>query len=103
VGYARALAVFFNGDALPDRDIHGKVIRDDSFYLMFNGGSEPIEMVLPASRWAPAWRPVLDTAGDGPRLEGRRPAAPADYLPGGAVHLLDHHTVLLATCPVENA
>ncbi len=102
VGYARALAVFFNGDALPDRDAHGRRIKDDSFYVMFNGGSEPIGMVLPGARWAAAWYPALDTAAEGPRLERRRPGDTPAYLPGQTVQLLDHHTVVLAASTSEN-
>jgi isoamylase len=95
VGYARALAVFFNGNGLPDRDAHGMPVRDDSFYVMFNGGAQPIEMVLPPPRWSAAWQVALDTSDDRPRSRRRRwDGAPA-YQAGDAVRLLDHHTVVL--------
>jgi glycogen operon protein len=34
---------------------------DDSFYIMFNAHSEPVEFVLPESKWGEAWTLALDT------------------------------------------
>jgi isoamylase len=62
VGYAKSLGVFLNGLALPDPDIHGRPIVDDSFYLILNAWDQEINFSLPGSRWASAWRAVLDTS-----------------------------------------
>ena len=35
--YAKALAVFLNGDAIPEPDPRGEPVVDDSFLLLFNG------------------------------------------------------------------
>ena len=62
VGYAKSLGVFLNGRAIPDPDVHGRPIVDDSFYLILNAWDQEIHFTLPGSRWAPAWRAVLDTS-----------------------------------------
>ena len=38
----------------------GRVV-DDSFYVMFNAHSEPVEFVLPESKWGEQWTIALDT------------------------------------------
>src|SRR4051812_35779080 len=60
-GFAKSLGVFLNGDAIPTRDEHGNRIADDSFYVMFNAHSEPLEFVLPESKWGEQWTVALDT------------------------------------------
>jgi glycogen operon protein len=60
-GFAKSLGVFLNGDAIPTRDEHGNRITDDSFYVMFNAHSEPLEFVLPESKWGEQWTVALDT------------------------------------------
>ena len=35
-GYARTLAVFLNGEGIPERDPLGERVVDDSFLLLFN-------------------------------------------------------------------
>jgi isoamylase len=60
-GFAKSLGVFLNGDAIPNRDEHGNRIADDSFYVMFNAHSEPLEFVLPESKWGEQWTVALDT------------------------------------------
>src|SRR3954454_18811925 len=59
-GFAKSLGVFLNGDAIPTRDEHGNRIADDSFYVMFNAHSEPLEFVLPESKWGEQWTVALD-------------------------------------------
>src|SRR5581483_9170243 len=65
VGYAKSLGVFLNGAAIPDPDIHGRPIVDDSFYLLINAWEDDIDFTLPQARWSPVWQVVLDTAGTG--------------------------------------
>ena len=62
VGYAKSLGVFLNGLAIPDPDVHGRPILDDSFYLILNAWDQEIDFTVPGSRWASAWGVVLDTS-----------------------------------------
>jgi glycogen operon protein len=73
-GFARSIAVFLNGDAIREPDDRGQRVTDDSFLLLFNAHSEPLEFNLPASGYAEAWEveidtaaPLLDLATDEPR------------------------------------
>ncbi|MDZ7781413.1 MAG: hypothetical protein U5K56_00170 [Halioglobus sp.] len=56
------MAVFLNGLAIPAPDSRGERIEDDSFYLIFNAHSEPLEFTLPGKRWGNTWARELDTA-----------------------------------------
>ncbi|MGH9089483.1 MAG: glycogen debranching protein GlgX [Acidimicrobiales bacterium] len=67
-GFARSLAVFLNGEAIPDRDDWGRRISDDWYLLVLNAHDEPIDWTLPG-HGVEHWRVVLDTA-DGPADDG---------------------------------
>ena len=76
-GYARAVGVLLNGDAIPTTDAYGGRIVDDSFFVMFNAS----ETDLPLDR---ARRQV------GARLGGRarhrsRPTSRAPRSAAGSV------------------
>ena len=60
-GFAKTLGVFLNGSAIRTMDEHGRHVVDDSFYVMFNAHSEPVEFVLPESKWGEQWTIALDT------------------------------------------
>ena len=60
-GFARSIAVFLNGDELPDPDERGNPLSDDSFLLLFNAHSEPVAFTMPEPGWGEAWTAVLDT------------------------------------------
>ncbi|TGO04770.1 glycogen debranching protein GlgX [Serinibacter arcticus] len=62
-GYARALGLFLNGDAITEPDERGEQIIDDSFVLLFNAAHETVTFTLPAPRYGQAWSSVLDTDG----------------------------------------
>jgi glycogen operon protein len=62
-GYARSLGVFLNGQAIADGDRHGRPVRDDSFYLLFNAWERPIDFVLPEELAGRTWEVALDTSG----------------------------------------
>jgi isoamylase len=64
-GYAKSLAVFLNGDALPDPDKHGRRVVDDSFLLLFNGHHEDVPFVLPGKTYGRRWLTEFDTASTG--------------------------------------
>jgi isoamylase len=66
VGYAKSLAVFLNGSAIRRPGEHGEVIKDDSFYLIFNAHHEPMSFALPDEKFGGRWVRVLDTAEDAP-------------------------------------
>jgi isoamylase len=61
VSYARSLAVFLNGEAIPDPDPRGNRIVDDSFVLLFNAHFEPMQFVLPDGRWEGSAREIIRT------------------------------------------
>jgi glycogen operon protein len=53
--------VFLNGQAIPTRDERGRLVVDDSFYVMVNAHHEPLEFVMPEAKWGERWTIVLDT------------------------------------------
>ena len=61
-GFAKTLAVFLNGDAIPDLDARGQRVTDDSFLVLFNAHFEPVEFELPPESFGDRWVKVLDTA-----------------------------------------
>jgi isoamylase len=61
-GLAKTLGVFLNGAAIPDLDLRGERIVDDSFLVLFNAQAEPVTFVLPEDRFGERWVKVLDTA-----------------------------------------
>jgi glycogen operon protein len=77
-GFAKALTVFLNGDAIPDPGPRGERVVDDSFFLLFNAHHEPIEFTLPEGDFGESFEVVVDTAQPVPGLEDRRvkPGAP---------------------------
>jgi isoamylase len=67
-GFARAIGVFLNGDALLRRGPRGERVYDDSFYAVFNGSPDDLDFVLPDVSYGGQWTTVLDTAEDDPAL-----------------------------------
>jgi isoamylase len=61
-GVAKTLAIFLNGDAIPDLDARGQRVVDDSFLVLFNAHHEPVEFGLPAERFGERWVKIVDTA-----------------------------------------
>ncbi len=61
-GFGKSIAIFLNGNGIPDLDVRGQRVTDDSFVVCFNGHHEPIEFTLPPPEFGPAWVPVVDTA-----------------------------------------
>ena len=56
------MAVFLNGDGIPDRSSRGERVTDDSFILIFNAHDGSIDFTLPAPEYGATWELVLDTA-----------------------------------------
>jgi glycogen operon protein len=62
-GEVRSIGMFVNGDAIPDRDARGQKVVDDSFLVMFNGGHEAIEWMLPP-HWGKRWELAISTVSE---------------------------------------
>jgi glycogen operon protein len=61
-GYAKSIAMFLNGDAIPDPDPRGEAITDDSFFVLMNAADASIDFMVPVSRWGERWTRVFDTS-----------------------------------------
>jgi glycogen operon protein len=62
----RTLGVFLNGEEVHGRTAHGEEIVDDSFLLLLNAYSEPVEFVLPTRRFGSHWVMELATGDEAP-------------------------------------
>ncbi len=74
-GYAKSVAVYLNGQGIPDTDVRGQRVVDDSFLLCFNAHYEAIEFTLPPEEFGTSWVPVVSTAAnpdDEPLAPGAR-------------------------------
>ena len=89
-GFARSLAVWLNGNAIPSKDQQGEAITDDDFLVLFNASDEPIAFTIP-SEVAGGWVVEFDTATHG---EAKRPrdAAPVDIF---QIEVADRAVVVL--------
>ncbi len=58
--FAKSLAVYLNGKGIKGLDDQGRPITDDSFYVIFNAHSEPLEYKLPPVQYGANWEVVLD-------------------------------------------
>jgi len=70
-GFARSVSVFLNGDAIREPDSRGEAVRDDSFFLLFNGHFEHIDFTLPDIGAGERWEVAIDTAA--PLLDDAEP------------------------------
>ncbi|HEY2205210.1 MAG TPA: glycogen debranching protein GlgX [Pseudonocardia sp.] len=62
VGYAKSVAIFLNGQGIPERDELGQRIVDDSFLLLCNAHHQVVQFTLPDRQYAAHWEIVVDTA-----------------------------------------
>jgi glycogen operon protein len=59
---ARSIAVFLNGDAIPDDDMRGEPVVDDSFVVLINADDNALDFHLPTGRsWTGRWQMVMNT------------------------------------------
>ncbi|MGH9039714.1 MAG: glycogen debranching protein GlgX [Acidimicrobiia bacterium] len=84
-GSAKSLAVFLNGEAIPDPDPRGERITDDSFLLCFNAHHEALPFKVPDRKFGERWVVVLDTD-NLPPSEAATPSAPG----GGSTPMAWH-------------
>jgi isoamylase len=69
-GFGKSVAVYLNGQGIPDLDTRGQRVVDDSFVMCFNAHHEPIEFTLPPAEFGTAWDIVVETAaGPGETVE----------------------------------
>jgi glycogen operon protein len=61
-GHTRSLAIYLNGDGIPDRDELGQRIVDDSFLLLVNAHHQAVTFTLPAESFGKYWEIAVDTA-----------------------------------------
>lgn len=87
---ANALMVFLNGDAISEPGPRGERVRDDSFLLLFNADSAPLDFTLPPHH-GDHWQVVVDTA----LPDGVSPGAGPMARAGDRLTLVDHSMVVL--------
>lgn len=61
-GFAKSVAVFLNGDALPDPDRRGQRLTDDTFLMLFNGHHDDVTFALPGRAFGRQWVADIDSA-----------------------------------------
>ncbi len=87
-GFAKSLGIFLNGSGLNTVDENNEAVVDDSFYILFNAHSGPLEFKLPEEKYGATWKKVWDT-GD-PKAENGK-----EYAAGDAAMTGDRTIVLL--------
>jgi isoamylase len=81
-GFTLAVAVFLNGGNLPDVDMRGERVVDDSFVLLMNGHDQVVDFTLPDSTFGKRWVVELDTDAELAPGEGAAESlAPGDVRP----------------------
>jgi glycogen operon protein len=75
-GGTRCFGMRLGGDAMLEWDDRGERVLDDTFLLIFNGGTETSTFTLPNSLAGASWETVISTADP-------FPAQPPQNLPGG--------------------
>ncbi len=83
-GYARTLAVYLNGEGIPERDPLGARVVDDSFLLLFNAHHHATTFTLPTEAYGRMWQVVVDTADP---LRARATRKERDAKPGGRLRI----------------
>ena len=61
-GAVHAVSVFLNGEGIREPDARGERVRDDSFFLLFNGHHEDVAFTLPELGAGERWQVEIDTA-----------------------------------------
>ena len=82
----KSVAVFLNGDSLPEPDRRGERIVDDSFLLCFNAHAYPVDFVTPDGPYAKEWTVVIDTF---------NPTNGHQVVPAGSTVPVQGHTVVV--------
>lgn len=59
--FAKSLAIYLNGQSIPNPNPRGDPVSDGNFYLIFNAHHEPLNFTLPHAFWGENWVKILDT------------------------------------------
>ena len=59
--FGKSIAVFLNGEAIPEPNARGERVVDDSFLMCFNAHDHEVDFVIPPEDYATQWTAVLDT------------------------------------------
>src|SRR5580700_3230749 len=59
--FGKSIAVFLNGEAIPEPNARGERVVDDSFLMCFNAHSHEVDFIVPPDDYATEWTAVLDT------------------------------------------
>ena len=62
--FARSLGMWLNGEGLPETDVRGRPLHDDSFLVLFNAHHDKIDFALPQLPEGWGWRTDVDTSFD---------------------------------------
>jgi len=92
VGHAKTVAIFLNGDGIPERDELGQRITDDSFLLLCNAHHLAVPFTLPDQDYGHGWEVVIDTAD--PLLANAR-RKQREAVPGGRLRVLGRAMIVL--------
>jgi len=84
-GYAKALAVCVNGDAITEPGPRGERITDSDFVLLINAHSDAVRFSVPASFGSPGttWQVTVDTGSPQPAAGALDPAPASSAETGG--------------------
>ncbi len=96
VGYAKAVGLFLNGEAIPWPGRRGEPVVDDRLLLLFNADEGPIDWTMPEERWADRWQVVLDTETD-----HHLSAEPDDWIKPGDVCTTAGRSIVVLRRPVD--
>ena len=96
VGYAKAVGLLLNGEAIPWPGRRGEPVVDDRLLLLFNAHHEAIDWTMPDESWADRWHVVLDTG-----LDGDAVPDPDDWIKPGDVCTTVGRAVVVLRCPTE--
>ncbi|NEW41512.1 glycogen debranching protein GlgX [Nocardia cyriacigeorgica] len=91
-GFGRSLAVFLDGDGIPEPGPRGERITDDSFLLCFNAHDSALDFTLPAPDFGAEWSVALDCSTPDGRAEAGYAAASTVTLPARCLLVLRRRT-----------
>ncbi|MFE3444855.1 glycogen debranching protein GlgX [Nocardia sp. NPDC059180] len=87
-GFGRSLAVFLDGDGIPEPGPRGEPITDDSFLLCFNAHDSALDFTLPAHDFGAEWSVALDCSTPDGRAEACYAAASTVTVPARCLLVL---------------
>jgi isoamylase len=101
-GFGRAIAVFLNGQGIHGRDARGERVTDKNFLVLFNGGDDTVDFVLPPEEYSEYWEIVVDTVGQQADSHARA-AGSALPVDGKAVLVLRAHVLTAAETAADHS